>query len=300
MTEQELEQKRREKWRLAGDPIRTLDAARDFIESVGFCVMYPLTPQQARGAVAHPDRQPILLPSFIGAWVGGDDRLPTWKQAFADPRAQDATELMVRQLRDRAAYEANLFGETNFLIAASVFPFFYALVGDRNPKQPPPERGAEAVSPLSREVFDVIRQGGAMNKEKLRLALGRELSPAALDRALNELWSRLRITRVDYRAGEGGYWDVLYRWAPEAVRAGVRLSVPEALSALLSKYLDALIAAEAPEIESFFGQIVARSKVREAVNALLAARELSMLRVGQRNLLQVAPPREVEQRQRVR
>jgi len=43
-----------------------------------------------------------------------------------------------------------------------------------------------------------------------------------------------------------------------------------------------------PELESFFGNFVARSKVREAVNALLAARELSFVPVGHRSLIQIA------------
>jgi hypothetical protein len=49
-----------------------------------------------------------------------------------------------------------------------------------------------------------------------------------------------------------------------------------------------VIAADEAELESFFGNFVARSKVREAVNALLAARELSFLPVGYRSLIQVA------------
>ena len=60
-----------------------------------------------------------------------------WQHAFADPRAQQATELMVRLLRQKSAYEANPFGETSFLVAASVFAFFYGVVGDRNPRQAP-------------------------------------------------------------------------------------------------------------------------------------------------------------------
>jgi len=32
----------------------------------------------------------------------------------------------------------------------------------------------------------------------------------ALDKALGELLGKLRITRVDYKAPEGSYWDVLY------------------------------------------------------------------------------------------
>jgi hypothetical protein len=61
----------------------------------------------------------------------------------------------------------------------------------------------------------------------------------------------------------------------------------EALSALISKYLNCVIAADLQEIESFFGNLVPRSKVREAVNALLGARELSFLPVGNRSLIQV-------------
>jgi hypothetical protein len=56
---------------------------------------------------------------------------------------------------------------------------------------------------------------------------------------------------------------------------------------LLSKYLDCVIAADQQEIESFFGNFVARSRVREAVNALLAARELSFVPVGNRSLIQI-------------
>ena len=119
--------------------------------------------------------------------------------------------------------------------------------------------------------------------------LGGGLSVAALDKALAELWSKLRITRVDYSASEGSVWDLLYRWAPDSVKEGVQLSVPEALSALVSKYLDCVIAVEQAELETFFGKFVARSKVKDAVNALLAARELSFVHVGGKSMLQIAP-----------
>jgi hypothetical protein len=68
--------------------------------------------------------------------------------------------------------------------------------------------------------------------------------------------------------------------------------VPEALSALLSKYLDCVIAAEQTELETFFGNFVARSRVKEAVNALLAARELSFVHVSGRSMLQITPAKE--------
>ena len=234
----------------------------------------------------------MLVPTFVGAFVGADDRLPTWQHAFADQRALDAKELMVRLLRERAAFEASLLEENNaFLLAASVFPFFYALVGERNPRQAPKAGPRSEYSQLACDAYEAIRRDGPVSKQKLMETLGGSVSEAALDHALAELWSKLRITRVDYKAGEGVLWDVLYRWAPDAVREGISLSVGEALSALLTKYLDCVIAADQAEVESLFGNIVPRSRVKEAIKALLAARELSFAHVGGRSLIQVTPPR---------
>src|SRR5262249_13806960 len=126
-------------------------------------------------------------------------------------------------------------------------------------------------------------------KKKLLDRLRGGLSIAGLDKALAELGSKLRITRVDYSASDGSVWDLLYRWAPDALKEGVQLSVPEALAALEWKYLDWVIAVEQAELERFFGRFVAGSKVKEAVNALLAARELSFVHVGGKSMLQITP-----------
>jgi len=277
MTEQELQAARRKKWHTDGNPIRTLEDARDFMQSVGFCLMYPQKPA-------------VLAPTFFGAYLGSDSELPEWQHAFRHPRSAEATELMVRLLRQRMAFEANLFGDNNFLLSPEVFPFYYALAGDRNPKQDLRKAQGEKLSPLAQDAFAAIQRDGPISKRRLAEVLGGAPSGAALDRALGELWSRLKITRVDYSPQEGASWDVLYRWAPELVQEGVKLSVGEALSALISKYLDCVVAAEPAEIEDFFSHMVSRSKVREAVNALLAAREFSFLTVGRRTLIQMTPP----------
>ena len=279
MTESELQQARLAKWHLDGNPVRTLEDGRSFLESVGFCLLYPLRP-------------PVLAPTFVGAWVGAEDRLPTQQHSFSDPRARDAQELMVRLLRDRAAFEAKLFEENNaFLLSASTFPYFYALVGERNPKHSPKPGSRPEYSQLACDAFEIIRREGPVAKQRLVEKLGGSISAAALDRALAELWSRLRITRVDYKPEEGASWDVIYRWAPDAVREGISLSVPEALSALVSKYLDCVVAADEAELETFFGNFVPRSRVKEALKALQAARELGFVHIGSRSLIQIAPPR---------
>jgi len=186
MTELELHEQRREKWRLTGKPLRTIEEARAFLELVGFSLFYPRV-------------RPLPFPLFLGAWCGTDVNLPTLQKAFTDPRVQEATDMMVRMLREHYVYEATLFDENStFLVTASLFPYFYALVGDRNPKQPPKYGPRSPWSDLACDTYAAIQRGGPISKQKLLETLGKGVSAPALDKSLIELWSKLRITRVDY------------------------------------------------------------------------------------------------------
>src|ERR1700756_5311025 len=60
----ELQEARRHRWHLDGAAVRTLEGAREYLDKVGFCTMYPL-------------EQPVLLPSFMGAFAGTDEGIPT-------------------------------------------------------------------------------------------------------------------------------------------------------------------------------------------------------------------------------
>ncbi|HEY1731015.1 MAG TPA: crosslink repair DNA glycosylase YcaQ family protein [Terriglobales bacterium] len=281
MHEQQLQEMRREKWRLNGQPVRTLEDARAFIDSVGFCLLYPQRPA-------------VPAPTFVGAYKGSDEKLPMVQMAFADPEAHEAKDLMVRLLREKTAYEANVFADNNFIVSAAVFPYFYGLVGDRNPRQAPKSGSRSEYSPLAVDAFRLVQKEGPISKYRLRELLGGDISEAALDRALDELWARLRITRVDYNPDQGVFWDVLFRWSPDAVKEGMHVSVAESLTALVSKYLDCVQAAPQDEVEQFFSHLIGRARVREAINALQAARELSFVHVNGRVMLQVsslqAPP----------
>jgi len=272
MTEQELIEQRRTKWRVNANPIRTLEEAHEFIDEIGFCLLYPVRP-------------PKVVPTFFGATVGSDSELPVQQQAFNDPRSQQVTELMIRLLRNRFAFETNTFGETPLLFSASVFPYFYATVTDYHPTRPPKKRGQKNPSPLAVDTFRLLQRHGAMNKHQLRAELGGDLSEAGIDHALHELWSALKITRVDYSPQKGAVWDVLYRWDPKIVDEGCHISVGEALSALLSRYVDTVIAADQNDIEDFFSVIAPRSRMRATVNALLSAREFRMVSVDGRMLI---------------
>ncbi len=81
---------------------------------------------------------------------------------------------------------------------------------------------------------------------------------------------------------------MLFRWSPDAVRKGTQISVAESLTALVSKYLDCVLAAQQQEVEEFFSNLTSRARVREAINALQAARELHFVHVDGRVMLQVS------------
>ena len=82
---------------------------------------------------------------------------------------------------------------------------------------------------------------------------------------------------------EGASWDVLYRWAPDAVARASDFRWAKRFPRCFRNISIASGAADQQELESFFGNFVPRSRVKESVNALLAARELNFLRVGNRN-----------------
>ncbi len=284
MTEQELTEQRAANWRTGGNAVQTIEDARAFIDAVGFCLMYP-------------ERSLPLVPSFIGAFAGSATGLPDARRAFADPRSKQATELLVRLLREKSAFELSLPGDITLVSSTALFPFFYALISDRTPKAPPKTKAqGAAVSELAARVFAALQEHGPLSKGRLQQRVGGEASLTALERALGELWSILKIARVDYNTNDGILWDVLYRWAAQQVKEGIQISQPEAISALISKYLEAVVAAEQEEIEQFFSHLTSRSKIREAVNALLQARELSFVTVGSRTLVRMTPPPEQQRR----
>ena len=97
--------------------------------------------------------------------------------AFKDPRAREAKELMVRLLRDKVAYETLVFPDNNFLVSAAVFPYFYGLVGDRNPRQAPKAGARSGYSPLAIDAFLIVQKRGPISKQRLRESLWAATSP---------------------------------------------------------------------------------------------------------------------------
>ena len=274
MTELELQHLRREKWHVDGEPVRTLEEAREFVDSVGMSLVYPTQPMP-------------LLPTFVAAIAGSERNLPERRNGLADTRARQAEELVARMMRNKSVFETQ-FGNETLLLSPTVFPYYYALASDRNPRQPIRSRTQGKGSLLTEHAFRILEEQGPLRQKRLQELLGGALSETAVERALHELWAAMKITQTDRAENGDAVWDVYYRWAPREVEEGVRLSDGEALSALISKYLDGVVAATQEEIENFFSSIASKARVAEVVRALLAAREFVYTPSETRTLITVA------------
>jgi 23S rRNA pseudouridine2605 synthase len=116
-----------------------------------------------------------------------------------------------------------------------------------------------------------------MTAAEAKETLGRELTEAAVLRALSELWQALRITPVLGEAGQPARWEMLRVRHRRALETGSTTSQVTALSLLVSMYLQSVYAATSEEIEVFLSPVTSRSRVREAVRGLSATRQIHTL-----------------------
>ena len=114
----------------------------------------------------------------------------------------------------------------------------------------------------------------------LKHALGREVTEAAVLRAITELWQQLRIIPVIAAPGQPAKWQLLRHRFQKAIAEGASTSQVTAISVLASIYLQAVIAASMEEVELFLAPLTARSKVREVLRGLVATRQVHTISLG--------------------
>ena len=243
-----------------------LEDARTWIEETGLCLFLPR--RQFSSSIA---------PSFVEAVAG---------QRECDPRSQThrlAEELLVRLETDGVAVRLNLLGQPgeqpDFVVASWVLPYVYALRGDRDWRRSPQLTGSRQVSQLAVQAYKLLEAGDATIPQ-LKHALGREVTEAAVLRAITELWQQLRIIPVISAPGQAAKWQLLRTRFQKAIAEGASTSQVTAISVLASIYLQAVIAASMEEVEMFLAPLTARSKVREVLRGLVATRQVHTISLG--------------------
>lgn len=266
MTSEQLEASRAERMRLNGNGTLTLEDARIWIEETGLCLFLPR--RQFSTSVA---------PSFVEAVAGYRIQTPDPKQVAT------AEELLVRLESESVAVRLNLLGQPgehpDFIVAAWVLPYVYALRGDRDWRRTPQLTGSRQVSPLAIQAYKLLEAGDA-SIPSLRHTLGREVSEQAVLRAITELWQQLRIIPVLPAPATTPKWQLLRTRYQKAIAEGASTSQVTAISVLASIFLQAVIAATMEDVELFLAALTARSKIREVLRGLVATRQVHTLSLG--------------------
>ena len=266
MTAEQLEASRAERMRQDGNGTLTFEDARTWIEETGFCLFLP----KRQYSIS-------IAPSFVEAVAGERNANPDPKHIAL------AEELLVRLEADSIAVRLNLLGQVgeqpDFVVAAWVLPYVYALRGDRDWRRSPQLTGSRQVSQLAVQAYKQLELGDT-NVPKLTHALGREVTEGAVLRAITELWQQLRIIPVVSAPGKPAEWQLLRLRFQKAIAEGASTSQVTAISVLASIYLQAVIAASMEEVELFLAPLTARSKVREVLRGLVATRQVHTLSLG--------------------
>lgn len=269
MNAEQLNSARLARWSQNGEARLTLEAASEWIDEIGFC---PYVPMGLTGSAP--------APSFVEAVVGRPAQTPS-----AGERAR-ALELLARVIENSSVVPlklgASLGEQPDFVCSPEVLRFVYALRGDRNFKTGPLTVGNEKVTPLSLHCWQAIEQQGPLDVGALQPILGRDITEAAIARALQELWSGMYIFPILRAGGEPAQWELMFRRFPKPVAAGASTGHAEAQSAMISLYLQASVAAREEEILSFLSPLAPQSKLREVIRGLGSMRQLDILDIGGR------------------
>jgi 23S rRNA pseudouridine2605 synthase len=263
-------------WHHNAQPLLTLEALRDWIASSGI-VLYAPRPQLF-----------VPAPSLVEAVLGAANATPTMTE-MEEPRS-----LLVRLIGEGAAIPLNLLGSAtgteipDFLVSPAAFSFVFTLRGDKSWKQPPATSGSVKVSPLALATYNLLAQKGRLAASELVTELGKEVTEAAVLRALTELWHHLRVLPVPQADGAPTLWELTTTRFSRQIKAGANAGQPTALSALISLYLGQAILPTEEEVEIFLSPLSARSRIREVIHALIAARQLDTVVVEGKTTLYVA------------
>ncbi len=274
-TLEQLNESRLRQWHQGGEALLTFENLRSWINATGLALF-----------TARPGQLPAPAPSLVEAVLGAPNANPV----MAD--MEQAKSLLARLVTEGIAVPLNLLGtpgETpDFVVSATVFAYVFTLRGDKAWKQPPATAGALRVSPLALAAYEMLTERVTLSAYDLATQLGKEVTESAVLRALNELWAHLRVLPVPQMDGAATLWELTGARFTKIMKAGANAGQPSALSALISLYLNTAIVATEEEIETFLSPLAARSRIRDVVHALMAARQLETLAIEGKTVLHVA------------
>ena len=279
----QLADARLRQWHQQGEALLTMENLRSWTNTAGLVLFVP------RPQIVAP------APSLVEAVLGEPVAIPTIEQT------SEARSLLARLVGEGLAVPLNLLGAgagtihagapgdtPDFVASTAVFSYVFTLRGDKAWKLPPATSGAFKVSPLAAATYDALSRRGPLSAYDLSTEVGKEVTEAAVLRALGELWTHLRVLPLAQPDGAATLWELTSARFTKQMKAGANAGQPSALSALISLYLGQAVVASEDEIESFLAPLASRSRIRDVIHALLSARQLDTVAVEGRTMLYVA------------
>ncbi len=281
-TAAQLAETRLKQWHQQGEALLTIENLRSWINTAGLVLFAP------RPQIASP------APSLVEAVLGEPNSSPTLEQTA------EARSLLARLVAEGLAVPLNLLGPgagtvhaaapgdtPDFVASTAVFSYIFTLRGDKAWKQPPASTGALKMSNLALATYEALSRRGPLSAYDLTTEVGKEVTEAAVLRALGELWTHLRVLPLAQPDGAPTLWELSSARFTKQIKAGANAGQPSALSALISLYLGQAAVASEDEIESFLSPLASRSRIRDVIHALLSARQLDTIAVEGRTMLHV-------------
>ena len=214
-------------------------------------------------------------PSFVEACLGSRQTTP------GAAAIEQAHRLLTRLIASGTVVPLNLLGtvgeQPDFLAHTEALPFVLALRADADWKHAPQKSSGHKVSPLVLELWKILDKEGALTAGEARETLGRELTEAAVLRALCELWQALRVSPSTGGGRPACAWEMLRVRHREALETGSTTSQVTASHCWSPCTCSRCTRPSSEEIEIFLSPVASRSRVREAVRGLSATRQIHSL-----------------------
>lgn len=153
------------------------------------------------------------------------------------------------------------------------------------PAQPP---ALPHLSPLATHVAGLLWASPPLTASQLRDAVGpQRTSILAILAAARELARQLQIVRVGGSPADP-LWSPVSAAFPQVREALAHAPRDRALAALVSKYLWLMAAADEPELFTFFGHLVSRSRLQSLMHGLATAGAVTTTEIAGRPAFQLS------------
>jgi hypothetical protein len=220
----------------------TTDGARAFVEEVGFCHFWPI--------------KGVELPNLFHAIAG---RVRSVPNEHDDPDISKCWGWKDHALDKKWWYYGKLLKRRATLVSLAELPYFYALSENYGSLDDYLQEYADGLMTAeAKAIYEALLEHGPLDTIRLRreARMSAQSAKSRFDRALVELQVGLKVVPVG--VAESGAWRyafvyaLLLRWFPDVSERARQIGRGAARPALVSRYLDNVVAADRKMIGKVF------------------------------------------------